>query len=152
MTSRSPVAVGTTKDGFTRQWLVADGFTGFIRFAELPARTFQTLLASTWWSAQTPGRLGSAKRALLGTYQASFPGWWLNKLDSAWVPGASAVYIGKADLRKNGRHGLAKRLDEYRRQGTGEGNNHRGGRYVWHLADCRRAAGGMEPNARSASE
>lgn len=52
-------------------------------------------------------------------------------LNSAWVPGAAVVNVGKAA----GRHGLSKPLNAYRRQGQGRSGGHRGGEYLWQLAD-----------------
>jgi hypothetical protein len=52
-----------------------------------------------------------------------------------WIPGATVVYIGKADARKSNPNGLALRLDEYRRFGRGEKVLHGGGRLIWQLDD-----------------
>jgi hypothetical protein len=52
-------------------------------------------------------------------------------LNSAWVPGATVVYVGKAA----GRRGLRKRLNAYRRQGQGRNAGHSGGEYIWQLSD-----------------
>lgn len=121
--------------GTARESLKADGFSGFVRFAALPTADVPNVAGVYVVLRPRPDLPTfcetSAARWLLGR-DPSIP---LRKLKEAWVPGAAVVYIGKADSGANGGRGLAQRLKEYRRQGTGEGNNHRGGRYVWHLAD-----------------
>lgn len=52
-------------------------------------------------------------------------------LEAAWVPGAHAVYIGKADVAN-------RRLKQFARFGAGEPVGHWGGRYTWQLADSAR--------------
>ncbi|MGH3764078.1 MAG: hypothetical protein ACRDTX_02830 [Pseudonocardiaceae bacterium] len=62
-----------------------------------------------------------------GWFKGKDPSVSVDKLRSAWVPGAEVVYLGKAgDLRR--------RLNEYRRHGAGQRAGHWGGRYIWQLA------------------
>lgn len=55
-------------------------------------------------------------------------------LEAQWVRDAEGLYIGKASARKTG-PALRTRLAEYRRLGEGKDSPHRGGLYIWQLAD-----------------
>lgn len=57
------------------------------------------------------------------------------ELASLWIPGERIVYIGKASLSTNGKRHLQKRLDEFRKFGTGLPAAHSGGKRIWQLAD-----------------
>lgn len=116
------------------QGLQAIGFTGFVPFPEVadlidagpgvyvvvrPATS-----APIFTSVSKGSRIkGSDSSYLLETVRAN------------WIDGEVLVYIGKADVRKSTRNGLARRLDEYRRFGLGESARHGGGRLIWQLED-----------------
>lgn len=114
----------------TRHDLEQCGFTGFVPFAELPA-------------AEVPSKGGiyvvTRSPELAPTFLPVSSAGWRNGVDpavsdeeltGAWVTGAEVVYVGKAA----GLRGLRQRLAQYRRHGRG-GTSHRGGRYIWQLAD-----------------
>lgn len=119
-------------------WSVAGlrrlGFEGFVSFPEVAARVddgpgvyviVRTSAADPTFTATTVG--GSLRGR-----DSSYP---LATVEANWISGEAVLYIGKADVRKSTRDGLAKRLDEYRRFGLGQKVLHGGGRLVWQLAD-----------------
>ncbi|WP_119580112.1 hypothetical protein [Streptomyces europaeiscabiei] len=115
----------------TRATLAGRGFMGFVPFADLPHSdvpaeegvyiVLRPAVSPPVFLARSPAghRKGHDPTATPAT------------LNSTWVPGATVVYVGKAA----GRQGLSKRLNAYRRQGQGHNAGHRGGEYIWQLAD-----------------
>ncbi|MEU9214310.1 hypothetical protein AB0D27_42160 [Streptomyces sp. NPDC048415] len=115
----------------TRATLAERGFDGFVPFADLPHSTVPAgkgIYVVLRPSASPPVFL---TRSPAGHRKGHDPTTTTAALNSAWVPGATVVYVGKAA----GRQGLSKRLNAYRRQGQGRNAGHSGGEYIWQLAD-----------------
>lgn len=116
---------------FSREWLQAEGFEGFLPFSLLP-------------NADVPRRFGvyvvlrpseEPVQFLIsnpgGRFKGRDPSATEGALSAKWVEGTPVIYIGKAETQT-----LRKRLDQYRRFGAGEPIGHWGGRYIWQLADA----------------
>lgn len=109
-----------------RAELEAAGFAGFVRFAELPTSPVP----------QGPGVYVIVRAELRAPeFRANNPAGWFKgkdptvpgeKLQSAWVEDVEVVYIGNATGGRDGRRGLSRRLEEYRRHGAGEPVGHWG--------------------------
>ena len=119
---------------WTREGLTSAGFVGFVPFASLPLSTvpdgpgtYVVLVPD----ARPPQFLYTNTGRAVSGRRHTEP---ITSLEDAWVSDTEVVYIGKADVGSNGRRGLGKRLDEYRRHGANLGGSHNGGRYLWQLA------------------
>lgn len=117
----------------TRADLERLGFEGFVRFQDLPDADVPTAVG-----VYAVLRVGSDQPVAFlptspaGAISGRDPSVSLDAVAEAWVTGVEVVYFGKA----SGTRGLQRRLDAYRRHGTGRSARHWGGRYVWQLADA----------------
>lgn len=118
-----------------RPALEARGFEGFVLFTDLP--TADVPRGSGIYVVVRPGVTDPffLDTSPAGHTKGGDPSVAVIKLQTAWVPEANVVYIGKAAAGKNDNRGLRRRLDEYRRHGTGQRVGHWGGRYIWQLSD-----------------
>jgi hypothetical protein len=123
---------------WSRRGLTEWGFTGFVSFDQLPA--VQVPSAPGVYVVVLPEGLQPTWRgeSSAGWFKGKNPSVPVEVLQRAWVRDASVVYIGKAGGGRDGRRGLRKRLDEYRRHGGGEPVGHWGGRYIWQMSEASR--------------
>lgn len=119
----------------TRDELERLGFTGYVRFAELPTQDVPTAAG-----VYAVVRVATAPPEFLpvspgGRFKSKDPTVPIERLRTSWVEGVHTVYVGQTS---RGRDGLRRRLDAYRRFGAGEPVGHWGGRFIWQLADSDR--------------
>jgi hypothetical protein len=132
---------------WTQSALAEQGFSGFVRFSDLPTAGVPTdpgVYVVVRPATTDPVFLPSSAAGWLKGKDPSVP---IAVLENAWVEEASVMYIGKANLGSTGDRGLRKRLEEYRSHGTGKRTPHGGGRYIWQLADRDDLLVGWRPTA-----
>jgi hypothetical protein len=115
----------------TRATLAERGFVGFVPFADLPHSSVPAVEGIYVVLRPSTAAPAFLSRNPAGHRKGHDPTTTTAALNSAWVPGAAVVYIGKAA----GRRGLRNRLNSYRRQGQGRNAGHSGGEYIWQLSD-----------------
>ena len=119
-----------------RSGLEAAGFSGFVRFIELPTADVPPVAGVyvVVRTANTP--VTFRKTSPAGRRNGRDPSVPVETLEEAWIEGAQVLYIGKAGPGASDKRGLRTRLAEYRRHGLGQGAPHWGGRFIWQLTDA----------------
>lgn len=129
MASELPATLPQPSDGpWTRAGLQKRGFAGWSTFPKLPAAPVPS--GSGVYVVVRPSLTPVAFLAAspAGSHKGKSPTVAPARLSAKWVPDTAVVYIGKATSLKD-------RLDDFRRQGTGNKAGHWGGRYIWQLSD-----------------
>ncbi len=120
--------------------LASYGFLGFMSFRELDDEKFTAVpkIRGVYVVLQpeihSPFFLEQSRGGIRKDGKGGDPSVLVSTLEANWVSESPILYIGKA-----GGHGtkatLRSRLQAYGRFGSG-GTSHRGGRYIWQLADA----------------
>ena len=124
MSDATPATARFTRDGWSRA-----GYSGFRPLLTLDLDRVPTgggVYAVIRPTTDPPTFLNRSRG---GHFKGQDPTVDIAVLDANWVDGAETLNIGKADV-------LRRRLGEYRDYGNGKAVAHRGGRYIWQLADA----------------
>lgn len=111
-----------------KEWLVANGFKGFVTIAELKENNVAPkkhgVYAILRESDEEPKFL---KKGCGGFFKDKDPNVELSELESNWISDTHILYYGKASKS------IHKRLGQYMSFGCGKAVGHYGGRYIWQL-------------------
>lgn len=115
---------------FSRPHLESLGFEGFAPLRSLPAGCPAIPKRSGAYAVlrESSAAPRFLKISVGGHFKGEDPTVSLDRLRAKWVDGAETVYLGRSG-------NLRRRLDEFALFGRGEAIGHRGGRYLWQLAD-----------------
>jgi hypothetical protein len=116
---------------FSRRVLEAHGFVGWQSWDQLRASRSKSIPpdpAAYVVYRRSVSRPVFLDRSPAGQHKGQDSTESVDVLWQHWVPEARVMNIGKADVAK-------KRLSAYGRFGAGRNSGHRGGRYIWQLAD-----------------
>ncbi|WP_448810381.1 hypothetical protein [Agromyces bauzanensis] len=122
---------------WTAESLRTDGFEGFLPFAALPQAGVPKL-PGVYVVLRAPGdRPQFLERSIAGWFKGKDSTVDVGVLRDAWIDDSEILYIGRANWGKS-EDGLRRRLSEYRRHGEGKPVGHRGGEYIWQIANSDR--------------
>ena len=117
--------------------LRAKGFSGFITFQELIKD--RTLIPSQNGVyivlRENMEKPHFMPKGTGGFFKQKDPNIAIAELEKKWVDNSSILYIGKAG-GENNRATLKSRIEQYIKFGQGKPIGHKGGRYIWQLADA----------------
>lgn len=119
-----------------RQFLQQNGFSGFVAVGQLKKRidvvpAEQGVYAVLYAAGKEPEFV---QRGTGGFFRGD-PNVPVSELKANWVNGADIIYIGKAG-GEGVKATLRSRLSQYMKFGSGKPVGHKGGRYIWQLADA----------------
>lgn len=124
MTDADPTMERFTRDGWSRA-----GYSGFRPLLTLDKDRVPTGGGVYAVIRPTPDPPTFLAKSRGGHFKGQDPTVDIAVLEANWVDRAETLNIGKADV-------LRRRLGEYRDYGNGKPIAHRGGRFIWQLADA----------------
>jgi hypothetical protein len=115
---------------FDQQHLSQLGFVGFERLSALPKGCGHLPASPGIYAvlAYPPARHGFLERSVGGRFKGRDGTVPIDALVARWIDDAGLLYVGRSNS-------LRRRVDELARYGRGEPIGHRGGRYLWQLAE-----------------